>query len=56
MSYLYEKGSFLCKEKNYAENFPRRINLNDYLTKKYVILHAVESDLRHAKEKTRIVK
>lgn len=31
-------------------------NLNDYLTKKYVILHAVEFTLRYDKEKTREVK
>lgn len=31
-------------------------NLNDYLTERYVILHAVEFFLRQDKEKTRKVK
>lgn len=50
------KALFCEKRKKYADNFCGQENLNDYLTRKYGILHAEDSGLRYDGEKTRVVR
>ena len=50
------KALFREKSRNYADGFRKSENLNDYLTRKYGILHAEDLGLRYDGEKTRAVR